>query len=321
MNTYKNQIDHMLDQMEETVIGKRKVLKLLLVALFSGGHVLLEDVPGVGKTTIAKELASAIQCGFQRIQFTPDTLPSDITGLSVYNMQKGEFEFVKGAIMNHIILADEINRTSPKTQASLLEAMQENQVTVDGTTYPLKKPFMVIATQNPIEHIGTYHLPEAQLDRFMMKLSIGYPNFEDEIKLLQKKEKKKQEQIFSEQGEISEQEVLAIQEEVRSVYIHDDLIQYIVDFITRTRKTLQLTLGASPRASIMVMEAAKAYAYIEGREFVIPEDILYLLPHMLPHRLLVSSEGRIQNTDSVKIVEDLIKIVKIPVLPDVSVSM
>lgn len=321
MNTYKRQIDHLLDQMEETVIGKRKILKLLLVALFSGGHVLLEDVPGVGKTTIAKELARAIQCGFQRIQFTPDTLPSDITGLSVYNMQKGEFEFVKGAIMDHIILADEINRTSPKTQASLLEAMQENQVTVDGTTYPLKKPFMVIATQNPIEHIGTYNLPEAQLDRFMMKLSIGYPNFEDEIKLLQKKEGKKQIQNFSEQGEISEQEVLAIQEEVRSVYIHDDLIQYIVDFITRTRKTLQLTLGASPRASIMVMEAAKAYAYIEGREFVIPEDILYLLPHMLPHRLLVSSEGRIQNTDPVKIVEDLIKIVKIPVLPDVSVSM
>lgn len=311
----------MLDQMEETVIGKRKVLKLLLVALFSGGHVLLEDVPGVGKTTIAKELARAIQCGFQRIQFTPDTLPSDITGLSVYNMQKGEFEFVKGAIMNHIILADEINRTSPKTQASLLEAMQENQVTVDGTTYPLKKPFMVIATQNPIEHIGTYNLPEAQLDRFMMKLSIGYPNFEDEIKLLQKKEEKKQQQNFSEQGEISEQEVLAIQEEVRSVYIHDDLIQYIVDFITRTRKTLQLTLGASPRASIMVMEAAKAYAYLEGREFVIPEDILCLLPHMLPHRLLVSSEGRIQNTDPVKIVEDLMKIVKIPVLPDISVSV
>ena len=321
MNTYKKQIDHMLDQMEETVIGKRKVLKLLLVALFSGGHVLLEDVPGVGKTTIAKELARAIQCGFQRIQFTPDTLPSDITGLSVYNMQKGEFEFVKGAIMNHIILADEINRTSPKTQASLLEAMQENQVTVDGTTYPLKKPFMVIATQNPIEHIGTYNLPEAQLDRFMMKLSIGYPNFEDEIKLLQKKEEKKQQQNFSEQGEISEQEVLAIQEEVRSVYIHDDLIQYIVDFITRTRKTLQLTLGASPRASIMVMEAAKAYAYLEGRGFVIPEDILYLLPHMLPHRLLVSSEGRIQNTDPVKIVEDLMKIVKIPVLPDISVSV
>ncbi len=321
MNTYKKQIDHMLDQMEETVIGKRKVLKLLLVALFSGGHVLLEDVPGVGKTTIAKELARAIQCGFQRIQFTPDTLPSDITGLSVYNMQKGEFEFVKGAIMNHIILADEINRTSPKTQASLLEAMQENQVTVDGTTYPLKKPFMVIATQNPIEHIGTYNLPEAQLDRFMMKLSIGYPNFEDEIKLLQKKEGKKQQQNFSEQREISEQEVLAIQEEVRSVYIHDDLIQYIVDFITRTRKTLQLTLGASPRASIMVMEAAKAYAYLEGRGFVIPEDILCLLPHMLPHRLLVSSEGRIQNTDPVKIVEDLMKIVKIPVLPDISVSM
>ena len=321
MNTYKRQIDHLLDQMEETVIGKRKILKLLLVALFSGGHVLLEDVPGVGKTTIAKELARAIQCGFQRIQFTPDTLPSDITGLSVYNMQKGEFEFVKGAIMDHIILADEINRTSPKTQASLLEAMQENQVTVDGTTYPLKKPFMVIATQNPIEHIGTYNLPEAQLDRFMMKLSIGYPNFEDEIKLLQKKEEKKQQQNFSEQGEISEQEVLAIQEEVRSVYIHDDLIQYIVDFITRTRKTLQLTLGASPRASIMVMEAAKAYAYLEGRGFVIPEDILYLLPHMLPHRLLVSSEGRIQNTDPVKIVEDLMKIVKIPVLPDISVSV
>ena len=274
MNTYKKQIDQMLDQMEETVIGKRKILKLLLVALFSEGHVLLEDVPGVGKTTIAKELARAVQCGFQRIQFTPDTLPSDITGLSVYNMQKGEFEFVKGAIMNHIILADEINRTSPKTQSSLLEAMQENQVTIDGTTYTLKKPFMVIATQNPIEHIGTYNLPEAQLDRFMMKLSIGYPNFEDEIKLLQKKEGKKQLQNFSEQGEISELEVLAIQEEVRSVYIHDDLIQHIVDFITRTRKTLQLTLGASPRASIMVMEAAKAYAYIEGREFVIPEDIL-----------------------------------------------
>lgn len=318
MNTYKKRIDCMLEGMEQVIIGKPKVLKLLLVALFSGGHVLLEDVPGVGKTTIAKELAKAIQCGFQRIQFTPDTLPSDITGLSVYNMQKGEFEFVKGAIMENIVLADEINRTSPKTQASLLEAMQENQVTVDGVTYPLKTPFMVIATQNPIEHIGTYNLPEAQLDRFMMKLSVGYPSFDDEIKLVRLHGNHEKKEILS-NTILTEQEVLAIKEEVKTVFIHEDLIQYIVDLITRTRKTLQLTLGASPRASIMVMEASKALAYMEGRDYVIPEDILFLLPHMLPHRLIVSSEGRIQNTDPVKIVEDLMKIVKIPVLPEIRI--
>lgn len=309
---YTNDIAKIINNMEKAIIGKRQAIELVLTALLAEGHVLIEDVPGVGKTTLAKALAKSIDCGFTRIQFTPDTLPSDITGLTVYNMKKGEFEFVEGSIMNNIILADEINRTSPKTQASLLEAMQEQQVTVDGTTYQLDKPFIVMATQNPIDSMGTYNLPEAQMDRFMMKLSMGYPSYQQEIQMTK-------EYLFAGTPEkmtsvISSSLIKEMQEEVKKVFVHDDLLTYLMDIITKTRRTLKLSLGASPRATLMMVQAARAYAFIQGRDFVIPEDLITLFPYVLPHRFILSSEGRIGNIKSEKILSEIVNETKAPVL-------
>ncbi len=311
---YMATINKMIKNMEKVIIGKREVIEMLLTALLAEGHVLIEDVPGVGKTTLAKGLAKTIDCGFTRIQFTPDTLPSDITGLTVYNMQKGVFEFVEGSIMNNIILADEINRTSPKTQASLLEAMQEQQVTVDGTTYFLKKPFIVMATQNPIDNIGTYNLPEAQMDRFMMKLSIGYPSYNDEIQM--SREYLSTNSMLNIDPVVSGKVVEELQQEVKQVFVHEDLLSYLLDIITKTRQSMKLSLGASPRATLMMIRASQAYAFIQGRDFVIPEDMIKLLPYVLPHRFLVSSEGRIGNINASQILSDIIKATTIPVLPD-----
>jgi len=304
----------MVENMEKVIIGKREVIVMLLTSLLAEGHVLIEDVPGVGKTTLAKALAKTIACGFTRIQFTPDTLPSDITGLTVYNMKNGVFEFVKGSIMNNIILADEINRTSPKTQSSLLEAMQEHQVTVDGTTYPLKKPFLVMATQNPIDHMGTYNLPEAQMDRFMMKLSMGYPSYDDEIQLT--KEYLAGDSLFDIKSVVTAEMIEEMQQQVKQVFVHPDLISYLMEIITKTRKTLKLSLGASPRATLMMLRASQAYAFIHGRDFVIPEDMIQLLPYVLPHRFLVSSESRTRNIKAPQILADIIKETVVPVLPE-----
>ncbi len=304
--------DEMIANIEKIIIGKRPVVELVITALLAGGHVLLEDVPGVGKTTLAKSLARTIDCGFTRIQFTPDTLPSDITGLNVYNMKKSEFEFVKGAVMNHIILGDEINRTSPKTQASLLEAMEEGQVTVDGTTYPLPVPFMVIATQNPVDSLGTYQLPEAQLDRFMMKLFIGYPSPKQEKIMMSSKLSGIKDSML--ESVISKQELLQMQAEVREVFVHDDILEYVIEIMNRTRKSLRLSLGASPRATIMLVRAAQAYAYLNEREFVIPEDILYLAPFVIPHRFLISQEGRISSSTAQQVLSEIMKETTIPVL-------
>ncbi|NTV77736.1 MAG: MoxR family ATPase [Clostridiales bacterium] len=271
------------------------------------------DVPGVGKTTFAKAMANTLAGGFTSIQITPDTLPSDITGLTVYNMKSGEFEFVKGAVMNHIILADEINRTSPKTQSSLLEAMEENQVTVDGITYPLKMPFMVIATQNPVDSLGTYQLPEAQMDRFMMKLSIGYPVAEKEVVMAN--QYLDGSCLESLNPIINADQLVAIQEQVSKVFVHEDLIKYIVDIMNKTRKSIKISLGGSPRATLMLIRASQAYAFIQNRDFVIPEDIIKLMPYVLPHRFMVSSEGRISGMEPVQILEDIMKETRIPVLP------
>lgn len=302
----------MIHNMEQIIVGKREVIEYTLIALLGGGHLLLEDVPGVGKTTLAKTIAQTIHCGFTRIQFTPDTLPSDVTGLSIYNMQSGSFEYSKGAIMNNIILADEINRTSPKTQASLLEAMEEKQVTVDGVTYPLSKPFMVIATQNPIDYLGTYNLPEAQLDRFMMKISIGYPQAGDEKKMadrfLNNQLTMKLEPV------VDGDTVVEMQKEVEKVKVNQDLVTFITKIIQETRKDSNISLGASPRATLALLRASQAQAYLQGRNYCIPDDILKLVIPVLAHRIILSPEARLAQTKVEKVLKAILTRIPVPVL-------
>ncbi len=307
-------IKSLSENIGKIIVGKNDTIELLVIALLSGGNILLEDVPGVGKTTLANALAKSIDCGFTRIQFTPDTLPSDVTGLSVYNMQTGKFEYNKGAVMNNIILADEINRTSPKTQASLLEAMEEKQITVDGTTYFLPSPFMVIATQNPIDYLGTYNLPEAQLDRFLMKISIGYPSADDEHSMVEL-------HIHGSAIKVLEpvadgKTISAMQEDVRNVKIDKDLISYIIRIIHETRVNSNLSLGASPRATLAVVRAAQATAYCDGRDYVIPDDIIKIIPNVLTHRLILSSEARINRMTASKILGGIVSRIPVPVLCD-----
>lgn len=305
-------IQKMADNMEKVLIGKRGAIELVLTALLAGGHVLIEDVPGVGKTSLANALAKTIACGFTRIQFTPDTLPSDVTGVSVYNMQSGKFEYAKGAVMNHIILADEINRTSPKTQASLLESMEEGQVTVDGTTYPLPQPFLVIATQNPVDYLGTYNLPEAQLDRFMLKLSIGYPSNEDERIMLSKY--LNAEPLETLMPVTDGETVLKLQKEVRVISVHPDIMEYVVQIVSGTRTHHAFSLGASPRASIALAHAAQATAAMHGRDFVIPDDVKSMIAPVLYHRLVLTPEARLGHQTVKTVMDEILKSIKVPVL-------
>jgi MoxR-like ATPase len=308
----QKKVADMVHNMEQIIVGKREVIEHTLVTLLAGGHLLLEDVPGVGKTTLAKTVAQTIDCGFTRIQFTPDTLPSDVTGLSIYNMQAGKFEYSKGAIVNNIILADEINRTSPKTQASLLEAMEEKQITVDGVTYPLPRPFMVIATQNPIDYLGTYNLPEAQLDRFMMKISIGYPGVGDEKvmadRFLNHQLVKKLDSVVD--GEM----VLQMQKEVEEVKVNHDLVTYITKIVQETRRDNNISLGASPRATLALLRASQAQAYLEGRNYCIPDDIMKLVLPVLAHRIILAPEARLSQTKVEKILKALVAKITVPVL-------
>jgi MoxR-like ATPases len=312
---YQYQVANMVRNMEQIIVGKKEVIEYTLVTLLAGGHLLLEDVPGVGKTTLAKTLAQTIHCGFTRIQFTPDTLPSDVTGLSIYNMQTGKFEYSKGAIMDNIILADEINRTSPKTQASLLEAMEEKQVTVDGVTYPIGQPFMVIATQNPVDYLGTYNLPEAQLDRFMMKLSIGYPQAGDEKvmadRFLNRQLSQKLNPVI--EGDM----VLAMQKEVEEVKVNQDLILYATKIIQETRKDNNIMLGASPRATLALLRASQAFAYLSGRDYCIPDDIIKLVEPVLAHRIIISPEARLSQTKPDKVLKGIVSKIPVPVLTTV----
>lgn len=299
------------DSINKFFVGKERVVENMLICLLAGGHVLLEDVPGIGKTTLAKCFAQVIECSFGRIQFTPDTLPGDVAGLSVYNMKTGEFEYRAGAVMNQILLADEINRTSPKTQASLLEAMSENQVTVDGTVYPLPSPFMVIATQNPVEYLGTYPLPEAQMDRFMMKLSIGYPDREQEIKMasefLQGKE------VSGISPVCNAQCMEEIKKKAAEVTVKDTVLGYIEDIINLTREEKRFVIGASPRAMLSLVRASQAKAFLSGRDYVKPDDVKAVAMEVLLHRLSLSSKAEIEKEDAGKILSSLIIKAKIPV--------
>ena len=299
------------ENINSVFIGKVDVVENVLICLFAGGHILLEDVPGVGKTTLAGVLAKSMEGSFGRIQFTPDTLPSDVVGVSIFNRKTDEFEYRPGAVMNQILLADEINRTSPKTQASLLEAMAEGQVTVDGVVHKLPEPFLVIATQNPIEFIGTYSLPEAQLDRFMMRLSIGYPKREQEIRMaalfLSGKTPDKAEPVCK------TEDILKIKEAVSKITVKESLLGYMEDIITLTRQEERFTLGASPRAMLALMRASQAKAFLQGRDYVKPDDVKAVAVQVLMHRLVLSSEARLQQPGGEGILRDLINKVNVPV--------
>ena len=292
------------------IVGKEDTIRLIVIALTARGHLLIEDVPGIGKTTMVRALAKSLDLQFSRIQFTPDVMPSDVTGYNVYNPVTGEFDFRPGAVMTQILLADEINRTSPKTQSSLLEAMQENQVTVDRVTYPLPEPFMVLATQNPIEQQGTYILPEAQLDRFMMLVSLGYPTYEEEIDILDRFSE--QEPLTSLESVASSDDVFWLQNMARLVFVSDPIKQYISQLAQKTRSNRDIELGISPRATLMLMQAAKANALLEGRAFVIPDDIQQLFLPVLQHRILVRAEGRVQGADASQILSVILKQVPVP---------
>lgn len=304
-------IEKLRESINRVFIGKEDVVEDLLVCLLAGGHVLLEDVPGVGKTTLAGVLARTTSCSFGRIQFTPDTLPGDVSGVSVYNMQTGEFEYRAGAVMSQILLADEINRTSPKTQASLLEAMAEGQVTVDGTVHELPRPFMVIATQNPVEFLGTYPLPEAQMDRFMMRLSIGYPEQEQEIRMA--------EAFLSGRTPDSAQpvcgagEILQMKEAVAAVGVSRALLGYMKEIVDLTRQEERFVLGASPRAFLALVQASQGKAWLLGRDYVKPDDVKAVAMQVLLHRLVLSTDAKLRKENAAGILKSLILKARIPV--------
>jgi MoxR-like ATPase len=294
----------------QVMVGKQDALDLLLIALFSHGHVLLEDVPGIGKTTLVSALAKSLGLTFKRIQFTPDVMPSDITGFNLYNQKCGQFDFHPGAVMSQLILADEINRTSPKTQSSLLEAMQENQVTVDGTTYPVPQPFMVMATQNPVEQVGTFALPEAQLDRFMLKISLGYPSVQEEMAIYERFAG--QSPLNDLQMVVDAQAIIDLQATVLKVYCAESIRHYIARLALATRQHPDLALGLSPRGALMLMLAARGRALLLARDFILPDDVLVMAPMVINHRLLIKPEARLRRVTISAIVDELLQSVPVP---------
>ncbi|SCX79012.1 AAA family ATPase [Alkaliphilus peptidifermentans] len=308
----REQAVKILENMKRVIIGKDDVLEKVLICLLARGHLLIEDVPGVGKTTMVKTLAKSVNLSYSRMQFTPDMMPSDITGITLYNKTEERFMFKKGPIFNQIILADEINRTSPKTQASLLQAMEEGEVSIDEETYQLKKPFMVLATQNPIEYQGTFPLPEAQLDRFLMRVSLGYPGVIEEKEIIVNyKESKSLNKISA---VASEEDIVRMQDEVDEVHVHEDILHYIVGISNASRSHSDIHLGASPRVSIDLYRGARALAFVRGRDYVIPDDVKEIVPYVLGHRLILSAEARIEGRRVEDIIKDVLKRVHVPVV-------
>jgi len=300
-----------VDNIEQVMYGKRDIVRLVVATLAAEGHVLLEDVPGTGKTSLAAALASSVNCYFRRIQFTPDVMPSDISGFSIFNQKTNDFEFRPGAVMANIVLADEINRASPKTQSALLEAMEEAQVTVDGETHTLAQPFFVIATQNPIEQYGTYPLPEAQIERFMCRLSIGYPVRESELKILRRDADAK----ANLRPVTTALDVLKLREVTRTVKAGDDVCEYILNIVEATRNSPDLVLGSSPRGGLATLALARAWALIRGRSYVVPDDIKELAPHTLRHRLILSAEARAKGKTVSEVFDDLLRHTPVPLGP------
>lgn len=304
------QIQMVLENIEKVMIGKREVAELSIVALLARGHVLLEDVPGVGKTMMVRALAKSFDAQFKRIQFTPDLLPSDVVGVSIYNPKTMEFEFRAGPIMGDVVLADEINRTSPKTQSALLEAMEEASVTIDGNTLMINQPFFVMATQNPIEHEGTYPLPEAQLDRFLLKIKMGYPTRGQEVEILRRAENGKS--IEKIEAVLSVAQLIELQQLVQGVYVEGSVKNYMVELASQTRENNYVYLGVSPRATIALMKASQAYAFMKGRSYVIPDDVQYLAPYVFSHRLVLKPDARYDDVTAEEIIERIIAKTPVP---------
>lgn len=312
MNAPVKILNDIVKNVEYVIVGKRNIIELALISMICNGHVLIEDVPGVGKTSLVSALAKSVNASFRRIQFTPDVLPSDITGFSIYNQKTCEFEYRSGAVMSQILLADEINRTSPKTQASLLEVMEENQVTVDGVTYKVPKPFMVLATQNPVEYIGTYPLPEAQIDRFFMKITLGYPTLSEECSILSKYQLSNPlEQL---QPVADSSHIIELQEEVKKIHVDKSLENYIVEIVSQTRRHNDVILGSSPRGSLTLFRAAQAWALYNEREYVIPDDIKKMIVPVLSHRLILKQEARLKKVSTEDILSLIVSSVKVPII-------
>ncbi|WP_342514341.1 MoxR family ATPase [Sporosarcina sp. FSL K6-1522] len=309
--THKELIEKILNNIDKVMIGKRDIAELSVTALLAGGHVLLEDVPGVGKTMMVKALAKSIGADFKRIQFTPDLLPSDVLGVSIYNPKEMEFEFRPGPIIGNIILADEINRTSPKSQSALLEAMEESSVSVEGETIIIPQPFFVMATQNPIEYEGTYPLPEAQLDRFLVKLKMGYPTKSEEVEVLSRAEKAVP--LADLQTVLSLEELRALQRSVKDVTVDETIKSYIVECASQTRDNPYVYLGVSPRGSLALMKACQAYAMMQGRMYVIPDDVQYLAPFVFGHRMILRPEAKYEGISTEEIVERILTKVHVPI--------
>lgn len=310
MTDLKSFGERLIKNLEQVIVGKSHSVELVVIGLLCQGHVLIEDVPGVGKTMLARSLAKSLDCTFNRIQFTPDMLPSDVTGVSIFNQEKRTFEFRPGPIMGQIILADEVNRATPKTQAALLEAMEEHQVTVDGVTHPLPKPFMVLATQNPIEYEGTFPLPEAQLDRFLLRIRLGYPNPSEEMKVLS--EQQLRHPIQSLEPVVKVDELLDAIEAIRHVYVSPAVQRYIIDLVGRTRQSGDVYLGASPRGSLALYRAGQARAALEGRDYVLPDDIKALAVPVLGHRIIVSPAARLRELSADRIVQEIVYSAPVP---------
>tara|TARA_B100000029_G_C17595324_1_gene963893 strand:- start:56 stop:1006 length:951 start_codon:yes stop_codon:yes gene_type:complete len=302
--------ERLISNVENVIIGKNRELRLAITALLCGGHLLVEDVPGVGKTMLARAIAVSSGCSFRRIQFTPDLLPSDVTGVSIYNQQSNEFEFRSGPIISQVVLADEINRATPKTQSSLLEAMEERQVTVDGVTHQMPSPFMVMATQNPIEYEGTFPLPEAQLDRFLIRVNLGYPSADDEVTVLD--EQQVNHPVDSLSPVTDPSEIAQVQGAVREVYIDPLIKQYIVALARATREHEDVYLGASPRGSIALLRTSQASALLDGRDYVIPDDVKDLVFVSLEHRIIISPGARVKGTTAADILADCLGRVAVP---------